>query len=110
MPFEEEMLIAFIVGCTIGLTILFYLRNKYKKENRVVRNLGFKVGAAVVMLLVTIVVLFRRELSFMKKIEVIVGTYIAVVVYVFFMISARNALKKASGDADKSIKKKGKDE
>ncbi|MDA8161337.1 MAG: hypothetical protein M0022_00305 [Desulfobacteraceae bacterium] len=105
MPFGTESLIAFIIMCAISLPIIFYLRGKYKKRNKVVRNLDLKVAVPVVISIMSIVIFSRHDLIFQQKIQLLAIIFIGAIAYAYAMSSARKALhpdlyKKASWKPD----------
>ena len=97
MDFGVQLLIALGITCVIGLPILFYRYNKYKKEGRSVKYLEFKVAIIVGLPIISTLVLLNKEISILTKLIMILAWVISGIAYAYFLTSARKTFRKIMG-------------
>jgi len=97
MDLQTQLIIALGLAFAVGIPILLYMHNRYKKEGKSVKYLEFKVAIVVGIPIVSIPFLLSDNLSILDKVLLVISMLIAGVMYGYTMTSARRTFRKIMG-------------
>lgn len=95
--FGAQLLIALALICVIGVPTILYKLKKYIKEGKSIKYLELKVMITVAIPIFSILLLLRKELSFIDKIFILLVALIGMIAYAYSITSARKSFREMTG-------------